>query len=132
MSRVVAEARSSGYDYVRLDTNGQFPESCLADGGLVNLDELAFSLDGYDATTNDPLRGSGTFDRALLNIERSLVRGMKVTITCCIHSGLVQRGTDGIYGVETMIRFAESLGVHTVNFHDLFKDVFTLKGLPHM
>ena len=118
---VIEAARAIGYEYVRIDTNGHFPERLFDLGGLSGLDEMAFSLDGYDAQTNDKLRGERTFARATRRIRQAVARGIPCSITCCIHRDLVAPSTRGEYGVERVIRLGEALGVQTVNFHDLFK-----------
>ena len=43
--------------------------------------EIRVSIDGYDAATNDPIRGEGTFDRAMEGVERLLRHGFLPLIT---------------------------------------------------
>jgi AdoMet-dependent heme synthase len=43
--------------------------------------EIRVSIDGYDAETNDPIRGGGTFDRAMEGVERLLLHGFLPLIT---------------------------------------------------
>jgi AdoMet-dependent heme synthase len=43
--------------------------------------EIRVSIDGYDAATNDPIRGEGTFDRAMEGVERLLGHGFLPIIT---------------------------------------------------
>lgn len=49
--------------------------------------ELRVSLDGYSAAMNDPIRGEGTFDRAIDGVRRLVERGfrpiMTITRTWC-------------------------------------------------
>ena len=113
--------RTLGYEYVRLDTNGQSISHFLDDRRFSDLDELAFSLDGFSAETNDPLRGKGTFVRAIDAIRKAIWLGYRVTITCCVQKVLLDRESDGTLLLERMILFAEALGVNQINFHDLFK-----------
>jgi MoaA/NifB/PqqE/SkfB family radical SAM enzyme len=127
-----------GYEYIRLDTNGQKAKQFLREGDFRKLDEVAFSLDGYSPETNDPLRGKGTFIRAVDAIREAVTLGYRVTITCCVQRLFLERDAEGILRLETMIRFAEALGVHQINFHDLFKvgipmDTWTgnFAPLPH-
>jgi molybdenum cofactor biosynthesis enzyme MoaA len=68
-------------------TNGLLldPERChrlkaLADASDYSLD-LRVSLDGYDAETNDPIRGAGTFDRILSGIQNLHTAGLNPVIT---------------------------------------------------
>jgi molybdenum cofactor biosynthesis enzyme MoaA len=68
-------------------TNGLFlrPESCLrlrqlSEASPWSLD-LRISLDGWDATTNDPIRGEGTFDRILQGIAHLAAEGLNPVLT---------------------------------------------------
>jgi MoaA/NifB/PqqE/SkfB family radical SAM enzyme len=76
--------RELGYEYVRLDTNGQTTKKFLPHEHFRRLDEIAFSLDGFSPETNDPLRGAGTYIRAVDSIRDALGLGYRVTITCCV------------------------------------------------
>jgi MoaA/NifB/PqqE/SkfB family radical SAM enzyme len=116
----IAATKRIGFDYVRMDTNGQFPARLL-DSGLQQLDEIAFSLDGFSPEINDPVRGTNTFRNCVRNIKKAVQLGYRVTITCCIHRKLVEIDCEGNYAIEAMIRLAEQLGVANINFHDLFK-----------
>lgn len=110
-----------GYAYIRLDTNGQKTSTFLREPQFSKLNEVAFSLDGFSPETNDPLRGRETFVRAVDSIRLALELGYHVTVTCCVQKVLLTRDADGVLLLERMIRFAEELGVHQINFHDLFK-----------
>ncbi|MBI5061673.1 MAG: radical SAM protein [Candidatus Aenigmarchaeota archaeon] len=110
-----------GYEYIRLDTNGQKTSFFLRKPQFSKLNELAFSLDGFSPGTNDPLRGRGTFDRVVDNIRLAIELGYRVTITCCAQKVLLTRDEDRVLLIERMIRFAEEIGAHQINFHDLFK-----------
>jgi MoaA/NifB/PqqE/SkfB family radical SAM enzyme len=68
-------------------TNGLLldPERCrrlraLADAADYSLD-LRISLDGYDAPSNDPIRGEGTFERILDGIGNAAAAGMTPVVT---------------------------------------------------
>lgn len=52
----------------------------LADGSDYSLD-LRVSLDGYDAASNDPIRGEGTFTRILAGIRNLAAAGLNPVIT---------------------------------------------------
>jgi molybdenum cofactor biosynthesis enzyme MoaA len=119
--KLIEAAKTIGYEYVRIDTNGQFSPSLLQQPGFHRLDEIAFSLDGFSSETNDPVRGTNTFQQCVSNIDTAVSLGYTATITCCVHRTFVQRGDDGEYLLHTMIRFAEQIGIDTINFHDLFK-----------
>jgi sulfatase maturation enzyme AslB (radical SAM superfamily) len=52
----------------------------LADASPYSLD-FRVSLDGYDAETNDPIRGAGTFERVLAGIRHLAEAGLNPVIT---------------------------------------------------
>jgi molybdenum cofactor biosynthesis enzyme MoaA len=68
-------------------TNGLLldPDRCtrlqaLEEASEYSLD-LRVSLDGYDAATNDPVRGAGTFDRILDGVRNLAAAGLNPVIT---------------------------------------------------
>jgi len=119
--RLIEGTKRLGYEYVRLDTNGQKISNFLLHPQFSMLDEIAFSLDGFSPEINDPLRGWGTFRRAVDSLRLALSLDYRVTITCCVQKILLTRDEDGVLLLEKMIRFAEELGAQQINFHDLFK-----------
>ena len=52
----------------------------LADGSDYSLD-LRVSIDGWDAATNDPIRGAGTFDRIMAGVSRLAEAGINPVLT---------------------------------------------------
>lgn len=123
---VISEAKRIGYEYVRIDTNGQFNGHLLDKNDFAKLDEITFSLDGHAPEINDPVRGNGSFNKCVSNIRRAISLGYNVNITSCLHrSMLLKHPSDGIINLNKMILFAEELGVPVINFHDLFKS-----GIP--
>ena len=118
---LVASAKEMGYQYIRLDTNGQFPRGALEHPALKDIDEITFSLDGHTPIINDSLRGAGSFEKCVGNIRRAIESGFNMDITCCVHRGNIGKDSDGIYLIEKMIAFASSLGVKRINFHPIFK-----------
>lgn len=118
---LIEGTKKIGYEYIRLDTNGLNTPNFMKHPTFSRLSELAFSLDGPTPKINDSLRGKGTFKKTLDSINLAVGLGYFVTITCCIHNGLLKRGNDGILLIEKMINFAQDLGAQIINFHDLFK-----------
>lgn len=118
---VIRAAHDLGYEYVRLDTNGQFPEELLEQPAFQLLNELAFSLDGYSPGMNDCIRGNSTFGNAVYRMQLAKRLGYRVTLTCCVHRGLVEPAKADGSALDKMISFAESIGADQINFHDLFK-----------
>jgi len=94
-------------------TNGLLldPERCarlkeLADASEHSLD-LRVSLDGYDAASNDPIRGPGTFGRILEGIANLVAAGLNPVITVTeVHR---ESGTD--LGKARFYELLWSLGV---------------------
>lgn len=113
---LVASSKEMGYQYIRLDTNGQFPEGTLEHPALKDIDEITFSLDGHTPIINDPLRGAGSFEKCVGNIRRAVRLSFNVDITCCVHRGNIGKDSDGIYLIEKAIAFASSLGVWEKEF----------------
>ncbi len=118
---LIEKAKLLGYEYVRMDTNGQFNEKLLLKERFKMLDEITFSLDGPKAEVNDPIRGVGVFDRCVKNIKKAVDLNYIVNITCCLHRGLIKRNFQKNLLLDEMILFAQSMGVSQINFHDLFK-----------
>jgi len=120
---LIEKANALGYEYVRIDTNGQFEDGSLllAHPSMRKLDEITFSLDGPTAQINDLVRGEGSFDCAVENIKCAVDLGYTVNVTCCIHKGLVERNAEGELYISQMAHFVSELGVKVLNFHDLFK-----------
>lgn len=126
LEQMIDAALQMGYEYVRMDTNGQFEDDFLAHEGMKKLHEVSFSLDGYDAGTHESLRGYGTFKKCVKNIKRAIELGHNVDVTVCVHKGLTQRDEQGELRLDKMIRFIESLGVKRINFHVLLKHGFPM------
>lgn len=95
LQAVINKAQSLGYEYVRLDTNGQFEESLFNKGAFEKLSEISFSLDGFSPETHDLIRGDGAFAKCVPNIKKAVSLGYKTDITCCVHRALVQRDERG-------------------------------------
>lgn len=126
LPRLIVETKRSGYEYVRMDTNGIFPETLLDHPGVKELDEITFSLDGPTPELNDKLRGVGVFQKCVKNITAAVRRGYKVQITTCVHRDLVRKTVaDKELPLIQMVRLAKGLGVAALNMHDLLKS-----GIP--
>jgi sulfatase maturation enzyme AslB (radical SAM superfamily) len=94
-------------------TNGVLlkPEWCarlrdLSDASPYSLD-LRISLDGWDAATNDSIRGEGTFDRILSGIRNLADAGLNPVITvteACVGAG-------GAAGRARFLSFLRGIGL---------------------
>jgi molybdenum cofactor biosynthesis enzyme MoaA len=78
----------------------------LEQGSDYSLD-LRVSLDGYDAATNDPIRGEGTFVRILDGIRNLAEAGLNPVIT--VTEVCREAGTDA--GKERVFELLRSLGI---------------------
>jgi len=118
---LIQQSKMIGYSYVRIDTNGIFDDDYLNEDKIKMLDEISFSVDGYDKKTNDGIRGDGSFVKTMNNVLSAVVLGYNVNITSCIYDELLDY-SDGEYEFEKIIYLAEKLGVKRINFHALIKD----------
>lgn len=94
-------------------TNGLLldPDRCvrlaaLADRSESSLD-LRVSVDGWDAATNDPIRGEGTFDRILDGVRNLVQAGLNPVLT--VTEVLRESGSDA--GKEKFFALLRSLGI---------------------
>jgi sulfatase maturation enzyme AslB (radical SAM superfamily) len=87
----------------------------LADASDYSLD-LRVSLDGWDAETNDPIRGAGSFDRVLKGVGHLVAVGINPVLT-------VTEVCESISAADGKQRFFELLG-------DMGIDKPRLKVLP--
>lgn len=69
--------------------------------------DLRVSLDGYDAATNDPIRGEGTFDRILRGVCNLSAAGLNPVIT--VTEVCPETSTDE--GKERFFHLLRSLGI---------------------
>ena len=123
--RVIEFAKNIGYSYIRIDTNGQFDPELLHEDKFRFIDEISFSLEGYDSETNDGMRGAGTFKNTIARIREAKEIGFTVHITTCVTS-INSFIAKTVYNfINKMILFAEREKVDTINFHGVFK-----MGLP--
>jgi len=75
----IKKAKELGF-FVTVDSNGFLFHDLLEKTTPDLVDFLSFSLDGPDATTNDPIRGTGVFEVCVANIERAVAKGFNVSV----------------------------------------------------
>jgi molybdenum cofactor biosynthesis enzyme MoaA len=78
-----------------------------ADSSLGYSLDLRVSLDGYDAATNDPIRGEGTFERILAGVRNLAAAGLNPVIT--VTEVCREAGTDA--GKERFFELLRALGI---------------------
>jgi sulfatase maturation enzyme AslB (radical SAM superfamily) len=69
--------------------------------------DLRVSLDGYDAATNDPIRGEGTFERILAGVRNLVVAGLNPVVT--VTEVCREAGTDA--GKARFFELLRELGI---------------------
>lgn len=122
LAELIEQAKRIGYEYIRIDTNGTFDAELLENPSFQKLDEISFSMDGYDKDSCDKIRGKGVFDKETANILRAVSLGYKVDITCCVYQELLEKDMEGKFFLERLIFLAADMGVTRVNYHALIKD----------
>ncbi len=71
----VKEARHLGFKSITIDTNGYLFHDILEKITPEEVDFLSFSLDGATKSTNDMIRGEGSYDAVLSGIQRARQKG---------------------------------------------------------
>lgn len=115
-------ARKIGYEYIRIDTNGQKSEFFDKQEVMTLLDEVSFSMDGYDRETNNVLRGMNTFENSMESLRKlRCYENVKINITTCITKQNTRISGGILPFIENMIDFSYKNGVKQLNFHGVFK-----------
>ncbi len=79
LARAIRAARAMGYHSITIDSNGYLFHDLLHH--IEPSDAvLSFSLDGPDATVNDPLRGDGVFDTCTANLKKAVAMGFTTSL----------------------------------------------------
>ncbi|MCI5196923.1 MAG: radical SAM protein [Candidatus Electrothrix sp. AW5] len=79
VGQIIRTAKSMGYS-VTVDSNGYLFHDFLERVSPAELDYLSFSLDGPDATVNDPLRGEGVFAVCTENLRQAVQLGFRTSL----------------------------------------------------
>lgn len=117
LAAVIQAAKSMRYA-VTVDSNGYLFHDLLDRITPKELDYLSFSLDGPDATVNDPIRGEGVFAICTGNIRRAVAQGFNTSLIYTV-SGL------NIEHLHRMPALLADLGVRR-----FFIQVIGLRGNP--
>lgn len=120
---LLSYAHELGYSYIRIDTNGQKASFFEVSQIFEYIDEVSFSIDGYNLKTNDILRGNNAFNNAINNMKKlqKLLPAKRINITVCVtkQNTYVSGGIKEF--IEHMISFAYEIGIQQINFHGVFK-----------
>jgi MoaA/NifB/PqqE/SkfB family radical SAM enzyme len=116
LPKIVAYACACGYKQVMIDTNGIRPDRIMI---IPNnqLYSVTVSLDGATSGSHERVRGSGTFARTLGSIRKLVAHGYRVRINCTVFKF-------SIHEAVLVIKLAEELGVHLVNYHTFSEEGF--------
>lgn len=118
---LIDAARTLGFEYLRIVTNGLFDEDLLHDKLLREVDEITFSMDGDTPQIHDALRGRKTFERSLKTLRAAAHLGHTVHVTMCAHRGNIGRAEDGSLILSRAIKWAAQMGAKSFNIHPLFR-----------
>lgn len=79
LPEAVRFAKGLGFD-VTIDSNGYLFHDFLSKVSPGEVDYLSFSLDGPDATINDPIRGEDVFNVCTGNLKKAIAKGFEVSV----------------------------------------------------
>ncbi len=115
-------SREIGYEYIRIDTNGQKIDFFERRNIFKLIDEVSFSIDGYDSKTNDSLRGKNAFNQAMGSLKKlQNYNDVKINITTCITKQNTNIAGGILAFIENMIDFSYKNEIQQLNFHGVFK-----------
>jgi MoaA/NifB/PqqE/SkfB family radical SAM enzyme len=80
LSLAVKEARRLEYKSITIDTNGYLFHDILEKITPEDLNFLSFPLDGATQTTNDTIRGTGSYDAVVSGIQRARAKGFSCSM----------------------------------------------------
>ncbi len=79
LARMIKTARKLAYDSITVDTNGFLFHDILSKVTPRDVDYFSFSLDGATASTNDRIRGAGSFAACTNGIRQAVACGFSVS-----------------------------------------------------
>ncbi|MGB5158055.1 radical SAM protein [Desulfobacterium sp. N47] len=82
----VKYAKNTGYKSITVDTNGYLFNRFLSKITPDEIDFISFSLDGATKSTNDMLRGKGSYDRCISGIKESVSKGFNTSLIYTVSS----------------------------------------------
>ena len=86
LSLAIKKARSLGYSSITVDTNGYLFNNILNRIRSDEVDFFSFSLDGATRTTNDMIRGKGSYDRCIAGIRDAVKKGFSTSVIYTVSS----------------------------------------------
>ncbi|MDZ7582674.1 MAG: radical SAM protein [Deltaproteobacteria bacterium] len=79
LARMIKTARKLAYDSITVDTNGFLFHDILSKVTPRDVDYFSFSLDGATASTNDRIRGAGSFAACTNGIRQAVACGFSAS-----------------------------------------------------
>lgn len=86
--------------YAQFSTNGTLVDQSIATAVAERRMRVQVSLDGWDESSNDPIRGAGTFKQALKAIRLLREKGTAVSVNCVVTKSTFA-GLDRLYEMVT-------------------------------
>ena len=86
LSLAIKKARSLGYSSITVDTNGYLFNNILTKIRPDEVDFFSFSIDGATRTTNDMIRGKGSYDRCIAGIRDAVKKGFSTSVIYTVSS----------------------------------------------
>ncbi len=79
LARGIKKAREIGYGSITVDTNGYLFNDLLEN---ISPDDavISFSLDGPEASVNDPIRGEGVYETCTTNLKKAVAMGFRTSL----------------------------------------------------
>lgn len=80
LPEIIINARQMGYQSITIDTNGYLFHDILEKITPGHVDFISFSLDGASPETNDPIRGTGSFEACVAGIRKAKGKGFQTSL----------------------------------------------------
>ncbi len=80
LPQAIRKARQLGFRSVTVDTNGYLFHDFLDKVNPHDLNFISFSLDGATLSTNDAIRGKGSYDQCLRGIQTAVAQGFHTSL----------------------------------------------------
>ena len=82
----IRSARQLGYRSITIDTNGYLFHDILDQITPQEVNFISFSLDGASPSTNDPIRGKGSFSICTQGIRKAAAKGFRTSLIYTVSS----------------------------------------------
>ncbi len=101
----VKEARRLHFKSITIDTNGYLFHNILEKITPEEIDFLSFSLDGATQSTNDAIRGGGSYDAVLAGIQKAREKGFSCSMIYTVSDR-------NIHELDLMPALVQTLGIN--------------------